>query len=82
MGDIEGKPFNATKLAAFMDMPRTTVLRRLTHLEKWGLIYRTGRNYFAYDKAFNSITGLNAYRRRRKLLDTFVEELSILDKRL
>jgi hypothetical protein len=33
LGDIEGKPFSANKIAAYLHMPRTTVRRRLKRLE-------------------------------------------------
>jgi hypothetical protein len=50
MGDIEGKPFTATKLADYMDVPRATVRCRVAHLERWGLVYRVGYKYFASDR--------------------------------
>jgi hypothetical protein len=37
LGDIEGKPFSANKIAAYLHMPRTTVRRRLKRLESWDM---------------------------------------------
>ena len=33
LGDIEGKPFSVAKIAAYMRVPRTTVIRRLAQLQ-------------------------------------------------
>src|SRR6516162_3760542 len=44
IGDIDGKPFSVAKIAAYMRVPRTTVIRRLDQLQSWGLIDRQGRH--------------------------------------
>src|SRR5215475_4004089 len=49
IGDIDGKPFSVAKIAAYMRVPRTTVIRRLDRLQDWGLIHRQGRHYFLHD---------------------------------
>jgi hypothetical protein len=33
IGDIDGKPFSVAKIAAYMRVPRTTVIRRLDRLQ-------------------------------------------------
>ena len=38
LGEFEERPFSVTKIAAYMRMPRTTVIRRLDRLQSWGLI--------------------------------------------
>jgi hypothetical protein len=43
MGDYEGKPFVISKLAAYMRMPRTTVMRKIKQLQEWKMIERRGR---------------------------------------
>ena len=40
LGDIEDKPLTVTKIAVYMSVPRTTVIRRLKQLQSWGLIDR------------------------------------------
>jgi hypothetical protein len=40
LGDIDGKPFTVAKIAPYMRVPRTTVIRRLERLQGWGLIDR------------------------------------------
>ena len=45
LGHMDGKPFSVAKIAAYMRVPRSTVIRRLDRLQRWGLIYRQGRRY-------------------------------------
>ncbi len=45
LGTIEGRPMTATKLAAFIGMPRPTVLRRLKLLCRRGVVERVGKTY-------------------------------------
>jgi len=42
IGDIDGKPFCVAKIADYMSVPRTTVIRKLDQLQSWGLIARRG----------------------------------------
>jgi hypothetical protein len=35
IGDMDGKPFSVAKIAAYMRVPRTTVIRRLDRLQGW-----------------------------------------------
>jgi DNA-binding IclR family transcriptional regulator len=79
LGDIDGKPFSVAKIAAYMRVPRTTVIRRLDRLQSWGLIYRQGRRYYVHDKALNSLIGLRSYQASRRLLSGATEELTYLD---
>jgi DNA-binding IclR family transcriptional regulator len=79
LGDIEKRPFSATKIAAYMQAPRTTVTRRLDRLSSWGLIKREGRRYYMQEYLLNSLIGLRSYKRIRRLLDKASEELTILD---
>jgi hypothetical protein len=46
IGDAEGKPATATKIASHCGLPRPTVYRRLEQLLKLKKITRIGRNYF------------------------------------
>src|SRR6187455_2134004 len=65
LGEIEGKPFSITKLAAYMRLPRTTVMRRLERLQTWGLVYRRGRHHFMHENALNSLMGMRSYQQIR-----------------
>ena len=79
VGDIEGKPFSVAKIAAYMRVPRTTVIRRLNRLQSWGLIDRRGRRYYLHEKALNSLIGMRSYQQVRRVLSNATEELSVLD---
>jgi hypothetical protein len=79
IGDIEGKPFSVAKIAAYMRVPRTTVIRRLDRLQRWGLIDRRGRRYYMDEKMFNSLIGMRSYQQVRRFLSKATEELTVLD---
>src|SRR5215475_13944822 len=79
IGDIDGKPFSVAKIAAYMRVPRTTVIRRLDRLQDWGLIHRQGRHYYLHDKRLNSLIGMRSYQQARRILSKATEELSALD---
>lgn len=79
LGDIDGKPFSVAKIAAYMRVPRTTVIRRINRLERWGLIYRHSRRYFVHEKTLNSLIGMRSYEQNRRILNRAVQEMTILD---
>ena len=79
LGDIDGKPFSVAKIAAYMRVPRTTVIRRLARLQSWGLIDRRGRYYYLHERTLNSLMGLRSYQQVRRLLSQATEELAVLD---
>ena len=58
IGDMDGKPFSVAKIASYMRVPRTTVIRRLARLQSWGLIDRRGRYYHVHEKTLNSLIGI------------------------
>ena len=79
LGDIEGKPFSATKIAAYLHMPRTTVLRRLKRLESWDIVYRQGNLYHIRETSLNSLMGMRSYLLLRRMFCKVGEELNALD---
>ena len=79
IGDIDGKPFSVAKIAAYMRVPRTTVIRRLDQLRSWGLIDRRGRRYYMNVQMLNSLIGMQSYQQVRRLLSKATEELTFLD---
>ena len=79
LGQFEEKPFSVAKIAAYMRVPRTTVIRRLGRLQSWGLIHHRGRRYYMDPKALNSLLGLRSYQHIRRLLEKSCHELSVLD---
>ena len=79
IGDIDGKPFSVAKIAAYMRVPRTTVIRRLDRLQSWGLIDRRGRYYYLHEKTLNSLIGSRSDQQVRHLLSKASEQLTVLD---
>ena len=79
VGDIDGKPFSVAKIAAYMRVPRTTVIRRLNRLQSWGLVDRQGRQYYMREKMLNSLIGTRSYQQVRRILSKATEELTVLD---
>jgi DNA-binding IclR family transcriptional regulator len=76
---MDGKPFSVAKIAAYMRVPRTTVIRRLDQLQSWGLIDRRGRHYYMHEKRLNSLIGMQSYQQVRRILSKATKELSVLD---
>jgi len=79
IGDIDGRPFSVAKIAAYMRVPRTTVLRRLDRLQSWGLIDRRGRHYYMQQKSLNSLVGMRSYQQVRRILSMAMQELTVSD---
>jgi DNA-binding IclR family transcriptional regulator len=79
IGDMDGKPFSVAKIASYMRVPRTTVIRRLAQLQSWGLIDRQGRHYHLHEKTLNSLMGMRSYQQVRRILSEATKELSVLD---
>ena len=79
IGDMDSKPFTVAKVAAYMRVPRTTVIRRLDQLQRWGLIDRQGRHYYLHEKTLNSLIGMRSHQQVRRILREAAEELTVLD---
>jgi hypothetical protein len=79
VGDLDGRPFSVAKIAAYMRVPRTTVIRKLAQLKSWGLIDRVGRRYQLREKTLNSPIGMRSYQQVRSILNRATAELAILD---
>src|SRR5215469_8560244 len=45
IGHLEGRPMTASKLAHFVSLPRTTVLRRVDDLIELGHVVKRGQHY-------------------------------------
>lgn len=68
IGDAEGRPTTATKIASHSGLSRTTVYRRLHSLMRLKKIVRVGRNYHLAQGAVTP----DKYGRLQKVLDSFV----------
>jgi DNA-binding IclR family transcriptional regulator len=73
VGDIDAK------IADYMRVPRTTVIRKLKQLESWGLIDRRGRYFYMRERTLNSLIGMRSYRQVRRTLSKATEQLTVLD---
>jgi len=80
LGDMEDKPLSVAKISGYMGVPRTTVIRRLNQLQKWGLIYSRRRRYYTREKTLNSLLGMRSYQEVRRILSKATQELIVLDK--
>jgi len=67
------------KITAYMRVPRTTVIRRLDRLQRWGLVERKGRHYYIHEKTLNSFLGMRSYQQVRHILSKATEQLTVLD---
>jgi DNA-binding IclR family transcriptional regulator len=54
MGHLEGRPLNASKIAHVLQLPRTTVLRKLGELIERGAVRKCGAAYCLNEAAVNS----------------------------
>ena len=59
-----------------MGVPRTTVIRRLNRLQRWGLIDRQGRRYYIREQTLNSLIGMRSYKQVRRILGKATQELT------
>jgi IclR helix-turn-helix domain len=46
IGQAEQRPMTAVKIAAWLEMPRSTVLRKLDQLQRLGIVERRGHAYY------------------------------------
>jgi hypothetical protein len=79
IGDYENKPFTASKIAAYMGLPRATTMRRLAELQRKKIVKRIGRCYCLVDETFNGEVGMRNYARMHALFMKAFREMSELD---
>jgi hypothetical protein len=79
IGHLDGKPFSAAKLAAYLACPRTSVLRRLDALAKMQIIVRRGTRYFINEQRFNSDSALKSHDKVRRIVLKAAGQLSEMD---
>src|SRR5262245_39487486 len=79
IGHLDGKPFSAAKLAAYLDCPRTSVIRRLDALAKMQLIVRRGTRYYLNEPRVNSDSAIKSHDTVRRIVLKTAEQLSETD---
>ena len=77
IGHMERRPFTVAKLAAYLEAPRTNVIRRLDHLIKWGLVERRGQHYFLVEHRFNTTSALRTHESAARLVKATAVKLSV-----
>ena len=82
LGHAEGRPFSSSKLAGYLDMPRTTLLRRLELLEREGAIVHNGHHYLLNIDAAVMQDKVRATRRAIAINQDAAQRLSKLDTEL
>ena len=71
IGTVERRPMTATKIAAFVGMPRPTVIDRLRVLVRRGSVEKIGTTYFMTAKQVDRMT-----RRTNGLMVRLVRKVS------
>jgi predicted RNA-binding Zn-ribbon protein involved in translation (DUF1610 family) len=61
IGHADGRPFSISKIASYMCIPRTTVMRRLKRLQEWKLIEKRGHQYLMCVPTFMPSTGATQF---------------------
>ena len=79
IGHLDGKPFSAAKLAAYLACPRTSVLRRLDALAKMQIIVRRGTRYFLNEPRFKSDSAIKSHDKVRRIVLKAAGQLSETD---
>jgi hypothetical protein len=75
IGHAEGNPMNATKLAHFIHIPRTTVLRKLDRLIKLGLVVKhDGHSFVIAPHRARTVTA-GRHARYVKMIRRFIQDL-------
>jgi Crp-like helix-turn-helix protein len=74
IGTAEDRPMSATKIAGFLGIPRTNVLRALAALKKKDIIYSIGNVYLTnVDRLAKRITPLLMKKQTKTIARTYVE---------
>ena len=79
IGQVEGRPMNASKLADFAGLPRPTTIRRLAMLQRLGLVERRGQFFFLSDEIVDSPEVLRAFMESRRHVISAAAKLSRMD---
>src|SRR5262249_24962839 len=79
IGHLDAKPFSAAKLAAYLDCPRTSVIRRLDVHSRMEIIVRRGTRYYLNEPRVNSDSAINSYDKVRRIVLKAAGKLSETD---
>jgi len=79
LGHMQERPFTVAKLAAYVEMPRTTVRRKVHMLERLSLVQRRGNFYYLNEEKFNSALAMQCACDVQRLMDKAFEKMAVLD---
>lgn len=79
VGQAEGRPMSAAKVAVYIGIPRGTVARRLAGLVRDGLVERNSHGYTVHLHHLNKPAAIDAHRKHRKLIKTAANRLLTMD---
>jgi hypothetical protein len=75
LGQFEERPFSVAKLAAFMGVPRTTVIRRLDRAQRPDVLaFPVGHAPINNPKEMTAIANLQLWRGRSRIMSRIREE--------
>jgi len=75
LGYMEGRPFTASKLAAYLETPRTSVIRKLAQLKREGFVVQRGHAYVLHDHLLNSV-GIEDTRTTIRMIRSLAEQFT------
>lgn len=78
MGELEGRPFHASSLASFLEVPRPTLVRKMAALANAGFIERRDGHYFTNQERINHPDVIGLMQRLTALILTTADQLQRL----
>lgn len=79
IGQAEGRPMNAGKLAQYAGVPRPSAIRKLASLEKRGIVSHVDGAYLIPESVINSEVAMTLARRVRRRLIEKATKVSKMD---
>jgi hypothetical protein len=79
IGQHEGRPFTAAKLAQYVRIPRPTVTRRLEQMAKAGIVERRGTHYFVRDIYLDGPEAVGVVRELTQIIISACNQLPKMD---
>ena len=75
IGHVEGRPMSASKLAGYLSIPRTTILRNLRALMRRSLVHKLGHIYCVNPDALKTPARSRAPLRNKRLIINAAKQL-------
>jgi DNA-binding transcriptional ArsR family regulator len=78
IGQHEGRPFTAHKLAQYVGIPRQTVARRLERMAEAGIVERRGTHYYVRDDYLDGPEAAGLVRELVQIINSACNQLPIM----